>query len=307
LYPISVIIPVYQAGPRIQKHIEALELLAPCVRETIWVITPSADASCQAARQAAQRLGGLILDRPPGLYPAWNAGLAAAKSEFIYISTCGDGIQPSGLEALLTTLQNSRADVVISPPEMHPAGKRTADLSRDWPVFRFARELHRFAGKRIPVEVTTLVQILSGASSILGSCASCLFRASVFERALFPETYFHYGDTAWIYEKLPHISLAFHAQPVAQFWFHETSHPQCVDKRQVYQMMTDLARHLPPEEESAVQSMIASSQRLDALRGESPKSGWWLDPQAWICRWHRQSSRSYLLKSLHETAAHLEN
>lgn len=303
LYPISVIIPVYQAGARVQEHIKALELLAPYVRETIWVITPSADASCQAARQAAQRLRGLILERPPGLYSAWNAGLAAAKSEFIYISTCGDLIQPVGLETLFNTLQNSRADVVISPPEMHPAGKRTADLSRDWPVIHFAEELRRFAGKKIPRKVTILIQILSGASSILGSCASCLFRASVFERALFPETYFHYGDTAWIYEKLPHVSLAFHAEPMAEFWFHETPHPTRIDKQQIYHMMTDLACHLSPEEESAVQSMITSSQRLDALRGESPKSGWWLYPEAWIQRMERNRHRTWLQERLRTAAS----
>ena len=54
------------------------------------------------------------------------AGLAKAKAPFIYISTVGDVIRPDGLAALLNTLQATEADVVISPPEMHPCGKRNS-------------------------------------------------------------------------------------------------------------------------------------------------------------------------------------
>lgn len=303
--PISVIIPVYQASVRLQEHLKSLESLADVVQELIWVITTSPDASCQEARKAARRLGGTILERPPGLYPAWNAGLVTAKSDFIYISTCGDVIHPQGLLALHDTLQKTQADLVISPPKIRPIEKRTLRLSRDWPVFRFASLLRRFSGKKIPSETAILIQILCGASSILGSCASCLFRASAFKRSLFPDSHFHYGDTAWIYSQLPHLSLAFHPEPMADFWFDEPDAPRIVEKRQIYAMMEDLASHLPKDKRDAVGLLIEASQCLDGLRGESPKSGWWRDPHAWLYRWRRQKTKKYLHRKLRESAAGL--
>lgn len=299
--PISVIIPVYQASFRLQEHLKSLESLADVVQELIWVITTSPDASCQEARKAARRLGGTILERPPGLYPAWNAGLATAKSDFIYISTCGDVIHPQGLLALHDTLQKTQADLVISPPKIHPIEQRTLRLSRDWPVFRFASLLHKFAGRKIPSETAILIQILCGASSILGSCASCLFRASVFKRSPFPDSYFHYGDTAWIYSQLPHLSLAFHPEPVADFWFDEPDAPRIVEKRQIYAMMETLASHLPKDKKEAVGLLIEASRRLDGLRGEKPRVGWWWRLSAWIYRWQRQRSRKFLLQCLQKT------
>lgn len=302
--PISVIIPVYQASVRLQEHLKSLESLADVVQELIWVITTSPDGSCQEARKAARRLGGTILERPPGLYPAWNAALATAKSDFIYISTCGDVIHPQGLLALHDTLKNSQADLVISPPKIRPIEERTLGLSRDWPVFRFASLLRRFSGRKIPSETAMLIQILCGASSILGSCASCLFRASAFKRSLFPDSHFHYGDTAWIYSQLPHLSLAFHPEPVADFWFDEPDAPRTVEKRQIYAMMESLASHLPKEKKEAVGLLIEASQRLDGLRGEKPKAGWWWRPSAWVYRWQRQRSRKFLLQCLQKSKTH---
>jgi hypothetical protein len=48
----------------------------------------------------------------------------------------------------------------------------------------------------LPKEKAFLIQILSGASGLLGSCASCLFRTSFQQSRLFPTEYHHYGDTA---------------------------------------------------------------------------------------------------------------
>lgn len=301
--PISVIIPIYQASFRLQEHLKSLESLADVVQELIWVITTSPDASCQEARKAARRLGGTILERPPGLYPAWNAGLATARSDFFYISTCGDVICPEGLVALHETLKKTQADLVISPPKMYPVEPRTLELSRNWPVFRFASLLRKFERRKIPSETAILIQILCGASSILGSCASCLFRASVFKQSLFPDSHFHYGDTAWIYNQLPHISLAFHPEPVADFWFDAPDEPRIVKKRQIYAMMESLAGHLPKDKKEAVGLWIEASQNLDGLRGERPEPGWWRDPRAWVYRWQRQKSKNYLLRKLLGSAA----
>ena len=298
LLPISIIIPVYQAASRLKQHLEALESLSGLVHEFIWVITESPDSSCRLAKKAAKKLGGLILERPKGLYPAWNAGLAKAKAPFIYISTVGDVIRPDGLAALLNTLQSTEADVVISPPEMHPASKRTQQAALDWPVFRFASFFHAYEGKKIPTEKAVLVQILGGASSILGSCASCLFRASVFQAGVFSANHFHYGDTAWVYQHLPSISLTYYPAKVAQFWIHSSKGKRTVHKQQVYTMMKSLLGYLPTAQKAQVFSLIDASQRLDFLRGEKPKAGWWCHPNAWLYRWRRQRILKLLLQYL---------
>ena len=298
LLPISIIIPVYQAASRLKQHLEALESLSGLVHEFIWVITESPDSSCRLAKKAAKKLGGLILERPKGLYPAWNAGLAKAKAPFIYISTVGDVIRPDGLAALLNTLQSTEADVVISPPEMHPASKRTQQAALDWPVFRFASFFHAYEGKKIPAEKAVLMQILSGASSVLGSCASCLFRASVFQAGVFSANHFHYGDTAWVYQHLPSISLTYYPAKVAQFWIHSSEGKRTVHKQQVYTMMKSLLGYLPTAQKAQVFSLIDASQRLDFLRGEKPKAGWWCHPNAWLYRWRRQRILKLLLQYL---------
>jgi glycosyltransferase involved in cell wall biosynthesis len=298
LLPISIIIPVYQAAPRLKQHLESLESLSGLVHELIWVITKSPDSSCRLAKKAAKKQGGLVIDVPEGLYPAWNAGLAKAKAPFIYISTVGDVIRPDGLAALLNTLQSTEADVVISPPEMHPVAKETRQAALDWPVFRFASFFHAYEGKKIPAEKAVLMQILSGASSVLGSCASCLFRASVFKAGDFSANHFHYGDTAWAYQHLPSISLTYYPTKVAQFWLEKRKTKRIVDKQQIYQMMKSMSEYLHADQRNMVRLLIDSLQNLDFLRGEKPKACWWLHPSAWVYRWQRQRSRKFLLQCL---------
>jgi len=213
---ISVIIPVYQSAERLPEHVECLRRLRPMVREFIWVTTESPDRSHQIAREAAKELGGQVLDVPRGLYQAWNSGIARATGDFIYISTIGDTITPEGLNSLSHCLQKAEADVVFSPPAISPEIKINLRRSKHWPVFRFAPILSNYAGGSFPKEKAILMQILSGASGLLGSCASCLFRASFFQGRPFPTDYNHYGDTAWTYQYLPNAILTFHPDTVAR-------------------------------------------------------------------------------------------
>jgi hypothetical protein len=83
---------------------------------------------------------------------------------------------------------------------------------------------------RLLNEKAFLLQILSGASGLLGSCATCLFRASLLKDRPFPPDYHHYGDTAWTYQNLSESILAFYLDPVAQFKIHEREAPRIVDK-----------------------------------------------------------------------------
>ena len=295
---ISVVIPVYQCAERLPEHIESLRCLRPMVHEFIWMITESPDRSHEIAREAAKELGGQILEVPCGLYQAWNAGIALASGDFIYISTIGDTITPQGLNALSHYLQKAEADVVFSPPVISPATGTNLKRSRHWPVFRFARILNQYAGGRLPKEKAILMQILSGASGLLGSCASCLFRASFFQGRPFPTDYNHYGDTAWTYQHLPNAILTFHPDTVARFIIHDADTSRKVDKDQIYSLMDSLAVHLPEKDHACVKQLTQASKRIDSIRDPHPRYGWWVFPAAWFYRIARENCKSQLLRTL---------
>jgi len=295
---ISVIIPVYQSAERLPEHIESLRLLRPMVHEFIWVITESPDGSHEIAREAAMELGGQILEVPRGLYQAWNAGIARAAGDFIYIFTIGDTITPQGLNALSHCLQKAEADVVFSPPVISPATGTNLKRSKHWPVFRFARILNQYAGGRLPKEKVILMQILSGASGLLGSCASCLFRASFLKARPFSVAYHHYGDTAWTYQNLAKAILAFHPDPVAKFIIHDAETYRKVDKKQLYSLMNGAAVHLPEKQHTQVTILTRSLAEIDHIRDPHPRYGWWISPAAWKFRLTRESSKNHLLRAL---------
>jgi len=296
--PISLVIPVYQCAERLPEHVECLRRLRPKVHEFIWVTTESPDRSHEIAREAAKELGGQILEVPRGLYQAWNFAIARATGDFIYISTIGDTITPQGLNALSHCLQKATADVVFSPPAISPPTRDNLHRSKHWPVFRFAPILNRYVGSRLPREKVILMQILSGASGLLGSCASCLFRASFLQGRPFPSDHHHYGDTAWSYQNLPEALLAFHPDTVARFTIHDSNASRTVDKKQIYSLMNSAALHLPKKEHAWVNQLTHASKNIDDIRDPHPKYGWWIFPNAWLFRIVRENSKNKLLRIL---------
>ena len=297
---ISVIIPVYQSAERLAEHVASLRKLRSLVHEFIWVITESSDGSHKIAREAARQLGGQVLEVPRGLYQAWNSGIARATGEFIYISTAGDTITPDGLNALSVCIRKNEADVVFSPPVIFPATQPNLKRCRHWTVFEFSRILNQFSGVRIPKEKAILMQILSGATGLLGSCASCLFRTSFLKVRPFSDEYHHYGDTAWTYQNLPDAILAFHPEPLARFVIHDQNTPRIVDKRQIYRLTEELATHLPPPRTRIVHEYIRASIQIDTIRDPHPRSGWWWMPAAWTARVMRNNAKRALIKDLQQ-------
>ena len=298
LFSISAVVPVYQCAERFPRHLDALEAFSRKVRELIWVITHSEDGSHRLAFEAANRLGGKVMEVPRGLYQAWNTGIAAAEGDFIYMSTIGDTIGEAGLTRLAGILETAKADLVISPPEIYPATYHHRSVTAHWPLFRFSDALAPYALRRIPRPHAMLMQILSGASGLAGSCASCLFRTSVVRNRPFPTDYHHYGDTAWMYLNLPGVDLAYCPEKVARFWIHDPKIHRVVDKKQIYSLSAELCVHLPGEEQELVRRWIDSMIDIDAYRGPSPLCPWWLSPDAWRSRWRRDQIQAELTRKL---------
>jgi hypothetical protein len=82
-----------------------------------------------------------------------------------------------------------------------------------------------------------LLQILFGASGLLGSCASCLFLTSFLKARPFSGAYHHYGDTAWTFQNLAEAILVFYPHAVGQFIIHYVDTSRTVDKKsQTYRL-----------------------------------------------------------------------
>ena len=295
---ISVIIPVYQSAERLPEHVESLRRLRSMVHEFIWVITESPDGSHEIARKAAQELGGQVLEVPRGLYQAWNSGIAQASGKFIYISTIGDTITPEGLNALSLCIQRNQADVVFSPPTIFPATKANLKRSRHWPVFVFKTVLKDFNRGRVPTEKAALMQSISGASGLFGSCASCLFSTIFLQCRPFPINHHHYGDTAWTFQNLPDMLLAFYPDPVARFSVHDQTTKRVIDKKQIYRLTENLGIILQPQSRTILTNFIQASKQIDRIRDPHPKFGWWWTPDAWRARFARNTMRRFLIQAL---------
>jgi hypothetical protein len=267
------------------------------VHELIWVITESPDGSHQLAREAAKELGGKVLELPRGLYQAWNAGIVATTGEFIYISTVGDTIQTEGLATLRRTLEETGGDMIFSPPVIHPPSRKNIKETRHWPLFRFASVLAPFAGRKIPLKMAVLMQILAGASGLTGSAASCLFRASFLKSRPFPTNHHHYGDTAWLYHNLAQMDLIYFPHGVARFFMHDSEIRRTIDKRQVYLLMSYLSAYLPFGEKTLISNWIRLLEKIDDFRDSNSKIPWWLFPKAWQLLKKRNSLEFQLIQN----------
>ena len=181
-----------------------------------------------------------------------------------------------------------------------PLTQANLKRSRHWPVFRFAQILNKHANSCIPKQQAILIQILSGASGLLGSCASCLFRSSFLQSRPFPTDHHHYGDTAWTYQHLPEATLSFHPNPVAKFVIHNVETSRTIDKCQIYRLIDQLAIQLNQGLAQIAHKYTRASFHIDRIRDPHPRFGWWTRPTAWKERILRQQSANRLRRCLLE-------
>lgn len=304
---ITALVPVYECADRLASHISWLRSLQGIFADFVWVVTPGRDDSARLARKASQDLGGAYLEVPPGLYNAWNTGIRTAGTEFTYISTVGETASAEGLRRLRNSLQVQEADVCFTPPFLPQDAKARRQLLR-WPIFRFRRELKKKQGKVFHPLMVAKLQAVAGIFSLLGSCASCLFRTSYLQAHPFPTGYFHYGDAAWVYENYATARMVYLDDPMADFSVHGPSGrdigPRDVERlRRI--IRCDLGK-LPSGAEAAklLDHWGATSRFLDQCRGRKPARGWWLKPRLLMARLARRKAEKKWLRLLGELETH---
>lgn len=298
---VSVVIPVYQCVDRLGPHLRMLRGLVGEVQEFIWVVTESSDGSHRVAKQAHSEFPGTFLERPKGLYEAWNEGIRCATSPFVYISTVGESITREGLRAMVMALDNNQADLCFSPPNFISDNPKTLNTVNHWPIQRFRRILARHDGKIVPVSTLASLQILSGLSSLLGSVASCLFRASMLQARPYPDDFQSYGDTAWCYRHLCEIRTVFLDQVFANFHIHDLSKRKVVsqDLRRCLEAFSKTYERFFPSGQLGKLALDLQEARenLDRVRKPHPAHFWWLSTFAWSWRWRRDRLARKLLMS----------
>jgi hypothetical protein len=234
--PISAVLPIFNCRERLARHLESVKKWAPQVEEIIVVDSGSSDGSLDVAREALSPFPARFLHHPPGLYQSWNAGIAASKAGWCYISTVEDPISPTGLSHLLDTARRHDADVVISPPEMrNEDGSKPVEekmpSNRLADAFRSARLADRLLSR------TETITMLCGSlpHGLLGSSASNLYRTVFLQANPFPTDFGHCGDSAWGVSVAPFAKVAFTPKECARFY--------CQTRFRAEDPRTQFARH----------------------------------------------------------------
>lgn len=260
--PISAVLPIFNCRERLARHLESVKKWAPQVEEIIVVDSGSSDGSLDVAREALSPFPARFLHHPPGLYQSWNAGIAASKGEWCYISTVEDPISPTGLSHLLDTARRHDADVVISPPEM-----RNEDglkpVEEKMPSNRLA-DAFRSAGltDRLLSRTETIAMLCGSLPhGLLGSSASNLYRTVFLQTNPFPTDFGHCGDSAWGVSVAPFAKVAFTPKECARFY--------CQTRFRAEDPRTQLARHrqLAAKALATLESRAATDAEVAVMLG----------------------------------------
>jgi hypothetical protein len=295
---ISVVVPTLNCARLLGDHVASMQPWLHLVAELIVVDSFSEDGSAEMARRLIRHPALRILEHPRGLYQSWNHGIAATSGRWVYISTVGDPINASHLEALLKAGEEHAADVVVSPPRfIDNEGKPVPSLG--WPIEEVVR-LSQASPFCLGGRAAAIIANKYRAMSILGSSASNLYRGSVLRARPFPTDYGMVGDTAWGLLHLRELRLLVHPAKGSSFRLHPKAYSATAEgmKRELEARLGRLARGWlddrypgPEEEARMVESLYHEKlpRFLDAkaayrVQVRKLGAGWFLRSAAWRLR-----------------------
>jgi glycosyltransferase involved in cell wall biosynthesis len=220
LSQISIILPTLNERAALEKHVAALVPVLGEAREVLVIDSDSDDGTLPFLKESLAGCNARFFNRPRGLYAAWNFGVREAVGEAIYFSTAGDLLLPGGLESLSDRMQQTRADVVISPPQMSGAPPIP-----QWPIHHLVQMGLPQEGRTLTIGEKCAMNFgFTMGRGLLGSSASNLYRRQFLSEHAFPEDSGHGGDTIWAarFAKDAHVFAI--PQPVAQFAYEARNH-----------------------------------------------------------------------------------
>jgi len=218
---LAVIFPTRNNESEIEAHFRMAKRFLHLATEVI-VVDSSSDKTLDLCRRCLPQ-STKIIKHPPGLYESWNAAINAVKSDYIYISTIGDSIEPSFLETMLELCKSNNLDLLISPPRLIDAPKKTG-----WPIHEIVSEFN-LSSLIIPNQFELVLlnfYVLSqyGLCSLSGSLASNVMRAETAKRNPFPPEFGGGGDVMWFAKNCANMRVGIVPKCGSTFMVHTSNH-----------------------------------------------------------------------------------
>lgn len=240
-HSLAVIFPTRNNSGQIRDHLIHAKSWIGLASEVI-VVDSSTDDTLEICRSLLPAYTKII-QHPPGLYASWNAAIQSVESEFLYISTIGDTLDPGFLGRMLDYCNHHSLDMLISPPRFIGGKKEYL-----WPIHNFISEYRILDFVYIDGQDAVIFNYLSllkyGLSSLSGSFASNLVRTKMLQKRPFPSDFGGFGDAMWFSEVcgemrlglLPDIGSTFLIHPTVHKQFNKDELYQCWQKAMAYQI-----------------------------------------------------------------------
>ncbi len=300
--PVSILIPAYNCAGALSEHVSQIAGLIRECGETIFIASISPDGTHDLASQLARTYSARFVCTPRGLFASWNIGVQMTTSRYCYFSTVGDQITLEGLRHLVDVAESTQADLVITPPILIDGNRHEI---ADWPIFKYRAALQKYEKRLIPSHILISHVFRLGASCLIGSSASAIYKSSFLKARPFPTTFHNYGDSAWMYKVCSTVRLAYSGKAVATFVAHhsERAYAERSDRMRLRSLYLFAQRpwigelvardrwvrwkHLIHAEKHVRVQLRTTISLLNSRRGRHPASFWWLQPRLWKLRFQR--------------------
>lgn len=112
---VSIIVPVYNMGDKLEKSIQALRAQTYENIEIILVNDGSKDNSGEVCEKLAKQDSRItaIHTENKGSGPARNTGIAASKGDYLYFPDADDFLEPNAIEIMVAATGNGKYDLVV--------------------------------------------------------------------------------------------------------------------------------------------------------------------------------------------------
>ena len=222
-HSLAVIFPTRNNSGQIRDHLIHAKSWIDLTSEVI-VVDSSTDDTLEICRSLLPA-HTKIIQHPPGLYASWNAAIQLVESQFLYISTIGDTLEPGFLECMLNCSSNHSLDMLISPPRL--IGEKGGHL---WPIHKFISKYRIREFVYVEGIDTVILNYLSlakyGLSSLSGSFASNLVRTKMLQKRQFPTEFGGFGDAMWFSAACSDMRLGMLPDIGSSFLIHPSVHHQ---------------------------------------------------------------------------------
>jgi glycosyltransferase involved in cell wall biosynthesis len=305
LEKVSVVLPTLNAnGALLQAHVSGLNSWIADIHAVFVVDSGSTDGTVDYIREYLKHPRVHFFERPKGLYQAWNFAVQQVKTEYTYIATVGDVIDPDGVGCLIELLERHRGDIAISPPSyLAEDGSERSNFR--WPVDTVVELLGDASPSVLDPELVCALHSTEFPATLAGSAASNLYRTDYLQRNPFPLEFGNQGDSAWAVRASAEARWCLYPKRLAGLVFHARQSPSVGSKKAGSPRRALLEnlnasiqadagwRQLVDESplsalQAALSDQAAAKERWSELRTQS--CPWFLSARGWVAQRARKRS-----------------